>query len=511
MTSIEQNLFDLYTSWSGSKPASVTKLPGSGSYRSYFRILGPGCSAIGAHNADTRENDAFISFSEHFQKEGLPVPGILAKDLKNKIYLVSDLGDLTLFQLLTEKRSQGSSSDHDPGHPVQGSAIPQEIVEIYKKALDWLPLFQVRAGKGLDYKVCYPRTAFDRQSMMWDLNYFKYYFLRLARIPFDEQALEDDFTALCDLLLQADDDFFLYRDFQSRNIMVMDGNPWFIDYQGGRKGALQYDLASLLYDGKADLPQQLRDELLSHYLSKLGEVYHVDHEKFLNFYHAFVLIRILQALGAYGFRGYYEKKVHFLKSIPYALKNLHRLRDDNTIDFGLRTLMSAIDTMIADPGLYNQELIEITDRNKNIDNKISLNNDAGLLKDSFTVTIYSFSYKKSVPEDENGNGGGFVFDCRALPNPGRSDEYRLLTGKDGPVIDLLGNDPAVISFMDKVISLIDQSVKNYMGRGFEHLMVAFGCTGGQHRSVYCAGKLAEYLKLNYDISIKVIHTGLEIN
>src|ERR1019366_599468 len=193
-------------------------------------------------------------------------------------------------------------------------------IAAYRKVVEVLPRFQVEARHDINYKVCYPRTSFDRQSIAWDLNYFKYYFLRLAGIPFNEQALEDDFSRLTKFLLGADRNYFLYRDFQSRNVMWRDGHPYFLDYQGGRRGALQYDIASLLYDGKADLPPELRQQLLNHYLDTLAGFIKLDRSEFMQHYHAYVYVRIMQALGAYGFRGFYERKAHFLESVPYALK-----------------------------------------------------------------------------------------------------------------------------------------------------------------------------------------------
>lgn len=506
MSDIEQTLVILYQSWCGDAPVSVTKLPGSGSGRIYFRLTGPGGSVIGAHNEDIRENEAFIAFTHHFHAAGLPVPRILAGDAGKRDYLIADLGDTTLFQLLTEARVATAGDPSTIRHEGSGRSLPGQIMKIYKKALDWLPLFQVTAGRKLDYAVCYPRASFDRQSMMWDLNYFKYYFLKLANIPFDEQALENDFSGVCDLLLEADDGFFLYRDFQSRNIMVLNGEPWFIDYQGGRRGALQYDIASLLFDGKADIAMADRDELLDHYLDKLEEIYPVDREKFMKYYHGFVLIRILQALGAYGFRGYYEKKPHFLKSIPFALGNLRYLRKNNLAGFGLPTLMSVIDRMVDQTSSEYQLLVKIIDHNNNNDNDISIKKYSDISAQRLTVTIYSFSYRTSLPVDETGNGGGFVFDCRALPNPGRFDAFRELNGKDRPVIDFLNSEPAVREFLGNVYRLIGQSVQNYIDRRFENLMVSFGCTGGRHRSVYCAEELARHLNAEYGLKVKLIHS-----
>src|SRR5271166_4908652 len=282
-----------------------------GSGRKIVRLSNGGQRAIGILYAVREENMAFLSFSRHFRRHGLPVPEIYAEDLNHGAYLEEDLGDTTLFEFLSKNRS--------------GDSIAPQVVEVYRQVVAELPRFQIEAGRDLDYSVCYPRGSFDRQSINWDLNYFKYYFLRLAAIPFNEQALEDDFGRLTDLLLEAPDDYFLYRDFQSRNVMLRDGQPFFLDYQGGRKGALQYDIASLLYDSKADLPPMLRQQLLDHYLGVLAGFVAVKREAFLQYYYAYVYVRIMQALGAYGFRGFYERKEHFLQSVPYALKNLRWL------------------------------------------------------------------------------------------------------------------------------------------------------------------------------------------
>ena len=516
-----KKLSELYKTWSGALPLSVISLPGSGSYRTYYRMQGVQGSVLGAHNDDILENRAFVSFTKHFRSLGLPVPELLANDSENRIYLISDLGDTTLYQLLTSHRPLKVPFALQPDNPGNGDSFylagvgrtkdnfPAEIIEIYKKALEWLPRFQVMAAKELDYSVCYPRSAFDRQSMMWDLNYFKYYFLKLAKIPFDEQALEDDFSALCDLLLTAPSDFFLFRDFQSRNIMIVQNEPWFIDYQGGRRGALQYDVASLLYDAKADLPAEVRSILLEHYLDQLEKSYPVDRSAFMETYDGFVLIRILQALGAYGFRGYYENKSHFLQSIPYALRNLRSLRDHFRIGFGLQTLMGVIDRMVDTPALYFTQTSEVSGHQGNSRHELPVNQPTQSTlpaENILTVTIQSFSYKKAIPADHSGNGGGFVFDCRALPNPGRYDEYKPLTGRDQPVIDFLKKEPAVDEFLKNTFSLVDQSISAYITRGFNHLMVSYGCTGGRHRSVYCAEALTKYLKSKYEITVNLVHT-----
>ncbi len=505
MTHIKQKLSLLYKTLNGENPLSVSVLPGSGSYRSYYRLHGKNETVLGVHNEDISENEAFISFTNHFRSEGLPVPEILANDPENRIYLITDLGDTTLYQFLTEKRAIEAPGQQNATREDTGVSFPSEVLEVYKKVIDWLPVFQVRAGKGLDYAVCYPRAAFDRQSMMWDLNYFKYYFLKLAKVPFDEQTLEDDFANLCDLLLTADSDFFLYRDFQSRNIMVVNGEPWFIDYQGGRRGALQYDIASLLLDGKADIPAEARQTLLNYYLDRLEDVCPVDRGKFLGLFYGFSLIRILQALGAYGFRGYYEQKQHFLQSIPFALRNLRYLRENRLVDFGLNTLMQVIDNMVENAALYNQSSVQVTKHINHINSELKNNSSSELPHHILTVSVRSFSYKKSIPVDNSGNGGGFVFDCRALPNPGRFDEFKQVNGKDQSVIRFLEKEPAVSEFLNHAISLVDQSVNTYIERNFDHLMVSFGCTGGQHRSVYCAEQLTKHLKDKYPVTINLQH------
>ena len=444
-----------------------------GSGRKIIRLTAKGISAIGILYGVREENLAFLEFSRHFKRHGLPVPEIYAEDLDHGAYLEQDLGDASLFELLSKSRS--------------AETIAPSVVEAYRKTIGILPRFQVEAARDLNYKVCYPRGSFDRQSINWDLNYFKYYFLRLAGIPFSEQALEDDFGRLTKFLLSASRDYFLYRDFQSRNIMLPEGQPYFLDYQGGRKGALQYDVASLLFDAKADLPPELRQQLLDHYLEKLQAFVDVKPAAFMQHYHAYVYIRIMQALGAYGFRGFYERKVHFLQSVPYALKNLRWLLHNVTLPVSLPTLNEAFHSMLASEKLQK------------------LASDA----DNLVVRIFSFSFHRGLPRDESGNGGGFVFDGRSLPNPGRDDRFKNLTGKDAPVIDYLNQQESVHQFLASVMSLVDTSVSNYQQRGFKNLMVSFGCTGGQHRSVYLAEQVAKRLGGRPGVEVIVGHRELE--
>ncbi|MDP4281899.1 MAG: RNase adapter RapZ, partial [Bacteroidota bacterium] len=440
----------------------------------YFRIQGTKESVVGVINDDRKENDAFLNFSIHFRAMRLPVPEILATHKEQNVYILQDLGDITLFSRLSALRKEGQ-------------AFPAEIVNIYKKAIEWLPRFQIIANRKFNYSKCYPRAAFDLQSMMWDLNYFKYYFLKLAHVGFDEQKLEDDFHGLTAFLMKADLKYFMYRDFQSRNIMLVNNQPWFIDYQGGRKGPLQYDIASLLYDAKADIPEIIRTELLETYLSETEKYIHFNRNEFLELYYGFVLIRILQALGAYGFRGFYENKPHFLQSIPYALKNIDTLLKENKFPSQVPVLKDLFEKIVTNPAFQDYRKKE----------------------NNLLVTVTSFSYKKGIPEDHSGNGGGFTFDCRALPNPGRLEEFKTKTGIDREVVAYLIKEQAVRDFMNHSFALVDQSIRNYIDRGFTNLSVNFGCTGGQHRSVFFAGQLAQHLRQDLGVSVKLIHTEME--
>src|SRR6204780_761669 len=455
--------------------AQIRPLQGQlgGSGRNIIRLSAERQSAIGILYNVREENVAFLEFSRHFRRHGLPVPEIYAEDLNQGAYLEEDLGDTTIFLF-------------PPKNPT-GECVSPQAVEAYRKVVAVLPRFQIEAGRDLNYEVCYPRGSFDRQSISWDLNYFKYYFLRLAGIPFSEQALEDDFDSLTTFLLTANCDYFLYRDFQSRNIMLKSGQPFFLDYQGGRKGALQYDIASLLYDAKADLPPELRQQLLDLYIDKLGGFVDVKREAFLHHYYAYVYVRILQALGAYGFRGFYERKAHFLQSVPYALKNVRWLLHNVKLPIALPTLMEAFNSMLASENLQR------------------IASEA----DNLTVRITSFSFHRGWPKDESGNGGGFVFDGRSLPNPGREDRFKTLTGRDAPVIDYLNQQESVHQFLASVMSMVDASVNAYQHRGFKSLTVSFGCTGGAHRSVYFAEQLAKRLSGRNGVEVMVRHRELE--
>lgn len=467
-----QNLFERHFH---TPAARVQPLQGQlgGSGRKIVRLESRESRAIGILYNGHEENLAFLAFSRHFRLHGLPVPEIYAEDLSQGAYLEEDLGDTTLFEFLSVHR--------------KGVEVSPEAVEAYRRVVEVLPRFQVEAGRDLNYKVCYPRASFDRQSIAWDLNYFKYYFLRLAGIPFNEQALEDDFARLTKFLLSADRTYFLYRDFQSRNVMWRDGRPYFLDYQGGRRGALQYDIASLLYDGKADLPPELRQQLLDHYLDTLAGFIPLHREAFMEHYYGYVYVRIMQALGAYGFRGFYERKAHFLQSVPYAMKNLRWLLHHVELPIALPALTDAFKSMLG-----SAKLQAVASNSENL-----------------TVRISSFSFHQSPPQDESGNGGGFVFDARSLPNPGREEQFKPLTGKDAPVGDFLEQQESVQHYLANVIALVDSSVATYQRRGFKNLMVSFGCTGGQHRSVYLAEQVAKHLRERAGVDVALHHLEME--
>lgn len=470
MSKVKQTLTSHFEKYFNTEVTEIKTLPASGSSRLYYRIIGDEKSAIGTFNKDYKENLAFIIFSKHFKNLGLPVPKIYVEDLSQHVYLQEDFGDTTLFNLINENRTTNEFSEN--------------LKRIYFAVLDNLIFFQTKANQHLDYSVCYPRNAFDKQSMLWDLNYFKYYFLKLAEIPFDEQLLEDDFKNFSDYLLKAPSDFFMYRDFQSRNIMIRNNKPYFIDYQGGRKGALQYDVASLLFDAKADLSQKTRDEFLEYYIDKLSKHISIDKNSFLAFYHGFVLIRIMQAMGAYGYRGFYERKLHFLKSIPYALINLKYILEQFNLPVKVPHLLNVLDTITR-----SEKLMHISQKEK----------------EKLHVEINSFSYKKGIPADLTEHGGGFVFDCRSINNPGRIDKYKHLTGKDEAVQKFFTEQGDMKPFLKSVFQLVDNAVNKYLMRKFTHLQINFGCTGGQHRSVYAAEELAAHLKEKFDVVIELNH------
>ncbi|HEX6746446.1 MAG TPA: RNase adapter RapZ [Longimicrobium sp.] len=473
---MQQTFRRLFRQKFGKNPVSILPLEGDGSQRAMYRLVGDGMeTAIGVVGPDREENRAFLSYTAAFRSIGLPVPEVYGVDEKAGLYLEEDLGETTLFDGLSLARKEDGSS-----------AFPAAMIPVYQRILELLPRFQVEGGKAVDYSVAYPRAAFDRQSILWDLNYFKYHFLKLAHVPFNEARLEKDFRRFATFLLGADTRHFLYRDFQSRNIMLRDGEPWFIDYQGGRRGALQYDVASLLIDPKAGVPEELREELLEHYLDSLAAYLpNVDRTRFRQHFRGYVLVRIMQAMGAYGYRGFYERKPRFLQSVPQAIRNIERILQTGFIPVELPELRAVFERICASGPLRKSQ---------------------PKAPPGLTVQVGSFSYKGGYPDDSGGHGGGFVFDCRAIHNPGRYSEYSPLCGCDEPVVNFLAAMPEVEEFWENVRGLIDNSVGVYLLRGFTSLSVWFGCTGGQHRSVYFANRLAEHLRTQFpSVNVVVSH------
>ncbi len=465
-----EKLFEEYTR---QKPENIYELPSSGSNRRYFRITGSGMSLIGAKGLDVAENIAFMEIAKHFRLKGLPVPQVLCASQDNMFYLQEDLGDVTLFNTIQQGRETSNFS-------------PDEVA-LLKKTISTLPKLQFEGGKGLDYSICFPQPEFDERNVWFDCNYFKYCFLKTTGIEFSEIKLHDDLTKMAaDLLEGGNEETFMYRDFQARNVMLVNGNPYFIDFQGGRKGPLYYDLASFVWQAKANYPTSLKEELIETYREALKEYIDIPKEIFYKKLRLFVLFRTMQVLGAYGFRGYFEKKPHFLQSVPFAIDNLRKLIQDQPFD----------------EYPYIQELlVELTNMRQFSDLRAER---------KLEVRIFSFSYKKGIPVDTSGNGGGYVFDCRAINNPGKYDHFKHFTGLDKEVIDFLEEDGEVTKFLSHVYELADAHVTRYMERKFTNLMFSFGCTGGQHRSVYCAQHLAEYLAKKYNITVVVYHREQDI-
>lgn len=470
---IPTQVFELASEHFGSDDFRFENLPQSGSQRNYFRVRHGAETAIAAYSSNIKENTAFITFLKSFRDKDLPVPELFAFNNEMNAYLTEDMGDASLFSLIPEEGIQ-------PGN--------EYLIKLYKKSLTALVHFQTEGHRNLDYTVAYPRKTFDEKAIRWDLNYFKYYFLHVSGIQYDENQLEEGFDNLVELLLETDHDFFMYRDFQARNIMIVDDEPRFIDFQGGRQGPPHYDVVSLLYQARANIHPLVREQLLNHYLEELKIVRPVKSDAFRDILEYFKLVRTLQVLGAYGFRGYIEQKAHFLKSVPFALNTLRDILSARNLPETLKPLTDILRDLVH----------QYSGKHKKTGN--------------LTVSVSSFSYLKAgIPADAAGNGGGFVFDCRGLPNPGRHAEFIHLTGQDLPVIQFLQERNEVSRFIENIFRVVCQTTDNYIEREFEHLMINFGCTGGQHRSVYCAEKLAEKLKSRYDIQIRVRHYQQEQN
>ena len=462
---ITEQIKNLYRTYTGHEAEEVTELPSSGSNRRYFRLHGPQ-TLIGVSGTSIEENRAFIYMADHFRQKGLPVPEVYAQSNDQSFYLQEDLGDTLLFDAIEKGR--------------KSSVFDESEKTLLRQTITKLPEIQFMGSDGFDFSYCYPQEEFNQRSILWDLNYFKYCFLKATGMEFQENRLEDDFLKMSDVLLRNQSATFMYRDFQSRNVMIRDGHPWFIDFQGGRKGPVYYDVASFLWQAKAKYPEDLRQELLLDYIEALRKYMPVDEKYFLSQLRHFVLFRTLQVLGAYGFRGYFEKKPHFIQSVPFAIENLRQLLK---LDYPEYPYLCGL-------------LRELTELKQFSDD---------LQRRTLEVKIVSFAYKKGIPNDPTGNGGGFVFDCRAINNPGKYERYNHFTGLDEPVIRFLEEDGEITVFLEHVYDLVDASVKRYLDRGFTNLMVCFGCTGGQHRSVYSAQHLAEHLHQKFGVKVSLTH------
>ncbi|HAC41416.1 MAG TPA: phosphotransferase [Rikenellaceae bacterium] len=467
----ESILKPLFESYTGTALTEITELPASGSNRRYFRLKGGNISLIGAIGTNLQENHSFIYLARHFREKGLRVPAVLAVSEDGQAYIQEDLGDQVLFGMVAQGRESGLYSSVE--------------TDLLRRTIEQLPRLQFVGAQGLDWKNCYPQEAFDARMIDFDLNYFKYCFLKATGLEFNEIELQEDFEKLKEDLLKEDDNTFLYRDFQARNVMIKDGDPWFIDFQGGRRGPIYYDVASFIWQARSRFPEDLKQDLIRTYLRALQQFKQVNEDEFRSRLRLFVLFRTLQVLGAYGFRGYFEKKPHFLASVPYALSNLRKLLETPFEDYPyLNSILSRLASM--------PELNEIPQ-----DHRLS-------------VHIYSFAYKKGIPADTTGNGGGYVFDCRSVNNPGKYEYYRQFNGTDPEVIKFLEDDGEVFTFLDSVYKLVDAHAKRFIERKFTNLQVCFGCTGGQHRSVYCAEHMARHLKDKFDIKVTVTHRELNI-
>ncbi len=454
-------------------PDRIEKIPQSGSDRVYYRIYAGDKTYIATYNINAKETQTFIYFSKHFKQAGLPVPEIYGVNDADTLYIQEDLGTDSLLNKLEAL-----------GH---GDAAYQ----LFQQSLVQLARMQVLGNAGLNYEQCLTAKEFGKQAIMSDLLYFKYYFLDTLQLPYDKQAMLDDFEALSTYLTHTQHKYFMYRDFQSRNIIVQNNAVYFIDYQGGMKGALQYDVASLLWQAKAELSEEWKNSLLDYYMDQVDILLPapLDRITFVSQYNGYVLIRLLQVLGAYGFRGLFERKAHFLSSIPLALQNLKFFIDHKRIGIVTPEFDRVLKWVVAD---------EI--REKFV--APQANEDTPLV-----IEVNSFSYKRGIPVDDSENGGGFIFDMRGILNPGRFDDYKKLTGQDKPVQDFLDQRTKMGKYLNSVWDLVDITVEDYLKRGFSNLMINFGCTGGQHRSVFAAEQTARHLRNKYKVTVNLTHTN----
>ena len=461
-------LKELYKEKTGTLPENITKLSGDGSNRCYYRLSSEDTSYIGVAGVSKKENVAFITIANTFNECGINAPKIIAASEDMMHYIQEDLGDDSLFAILKESRECGAFSENDR--------------EKLCRVMELLADIQFKVGKKLNFDVCYPVSEMDKTSVSWDLNYFKYCFLKNTGIEIDEPRLEKEFEALRNLLLEENDNTFLYRDFQSRNIMWCNDKPYFIDFQGGRRGPIYYDVASFIGQTRAKYTKEVCDEMIDAYLVSLSKYKHIDKECFIEKLNLFRIFRLLQTLGAYGYRGLFEHKKAFIDPIPSTLSQLHDLLDN--CNFKLPYIKSVI-----------KEIEELS--------RFKSNDYKGL-----TVDVMSFSFHRGIPDDYSGNGGGFVFDCRAIHNPGRYAEYKKLNGMDTPVIEFLERESNIAEFLDSAYYMVDHMVDTYSKRGFTHIHICCGCTGGQHRSVYSAEHIAKHIAEKFGVRINVKHIML---
>lgn len=506
-----QQLSELYKAYANVSPQRIVEIPPSGSARKYYRIIAPPGhepqSVIGVIGSSLDENETFIYLTEHFRHKKLPVPQILAISEDRMLYLQTDLGETSLFSALETGRKLGGRYN-------------LREKELLRRTITKLPELQIRGARDLDFRKCYPVEAFDKNSILFDLNYFKYCFLKTINVDFNELKLEAVFQLLANDLMQCNCEAFMYRDFQARNIMLSDkGEPYFIDYQGGRRGPIEYDVASFLWQASAQYPEKLRKELTNAYIASLKQYTEVNENTFRNNLKKFVLFRLLQVLGAYGFRGYFERKKYFIDSIPFAIDNIRSGLADNFCPYPyLQTILTAITQLPQ----FNQPKPVAEKRKDGFKTQVSSiyksNPIDGLPtyskydnKGPLIVRVYSFSFHKGIPEDTSGNGGGYVFDCRSTRNPGRYEPYKNLTGLDESVIRFLEDDGEILTYLDNVYKLADMHIERYIERGFTDLMFSFGCTGGQHRSVYGAEHLAHHINDKYGIEVHICHREQKIS
>ena len=496
-----EELKKLYKEATGLDVSSADALPGAGSNRKYYRLKGTdGSTLIGAIGTSRDENHAFCYLARHFFKAGLPVPQVIAESKDGLRYLQTDLGNLSLFNALKGGREAGG----------RYNAHERELL---RRTIAALPDMQIRGARGIDFSQCYPQEALDETNVLFDLNYFKYCFLKATGLDFHELKLEASFRLMARDIVSIPGNAFMYRDFQARNIMLdAQDNPYFIDFQGGRKGPVGYDVASFLWQASARYPKAFREELIEVYLQGLRQYQDVSEKQFRQELQLCVLFRLLQVLGAYGFRGYFERKKHFLESIPPAMENLRELLNEGGCSYPyLNEVLTALVSMpqfLPKPqqtrradGFKTTELNPYQAHPQDGPATFSRYDAQGPL----VVRVFSFSYKEGIPEDTSGNGGGYVFDCRSTHNPGRYEPYKQLTGLDEPVIRFLEDDGEILTFLESVYKLADAHITRYLQRGFTNLMFSFGCTGGQHRSVYSAQHLAEHVHRKFGIEVHICH------